>query len=630
MLEIIISTIFIVIAILIFKTKWSRKLTALLSSASFLFISLLSGIFLVADYFTGSGINEAVIFHVIAGLDGAGYKEYSQLLIASIFYLVVVGFITIVIYYLVKSKERSEGIFWKYFAMTLIIVGICIHPASSDIYRLSSYYFINKGNSAPSDYIVSNPKIKNKKNIVYIYLESIERTYFDENLFPGLMPNMEKLEKKALSFTNIWQPYGAAWTIAGMVASQCGIPLVTSSPHSMNGVDQFLPLATCLGDILKQNNYYLSYLAGASLKFQGKGNFYRTHGFDKVRGKNSLSHELSNPDYMSGWGLYDENLFELLKKEYKILSEKHNPFGLFTLNLDTHHPDGIKSKTCEGIVYKDGKNPILNSVHCLDKMVADFIDFIKNTEHADNTLIVINSDHIAHKNTAWDILEKGERRNLFMVIDPSKKLNKKIPKMGTTLDVAPTILALLGAENTDLGFGRNLLSDQKPLIQKKNIFTYLPKQKGFLNKLWDYPQINDNITYNKADETLNIGERTVKTPALFVLDNNSKVKDIIFDFYVFGKKKTLSDRLIKLDYDQSFLWTDKCNKINTLLSIKDSSKESLCMYIGRLGQKNNKFIKLDSSLSLKKDKILKYINNSDISESVKQKRIHSFKTPADS
>lgn len=53
----------------------------------------------------------------------------------------------------------------------------------------------------------------------------------------------------------------------------------------MGGMDIYLPGATCIGDILKHIGYSMTYSGGASLVFGGKGDFYRSHGFDIVRGK---------------------------------------------------------------------------------------------------------------------------------------------------------------------------------------------------------------------------------------------------------------------------------------------------------------------------------------------------------
>lgn len=114
------------------------------------------------------------------------------------------------------------------------------------------------------------------KNLVYIYAESLERTYLDENLFPGLITELKELEQSALSFTGLEQVSGTHWTIAGMVASQCGIPLVTASGgNAMSGIDRFLPGATCLGDVLHTRGYNLIYMGGADNDFAGNKQILR-------------------------------------------------------------------------------------------------------------------------------------------------------------------------------------------------------------------------------------------------------------------------------------------------------------------------------------------------------------------
>jgi phosphoglycerol transferase len=86
----------------------------------------------------------------------------------------------------------------------------------------------------------TNVVANKKKNIVWIYAESLERTYLDTTIFPGLLPHITELEKKSLSFQNIQQSYGTGWTIAGLIATQCGVPLVMSS-QTEETMKEFMP-----------------------------------------------------------------------------------------------------------------------------------------------------------------------------------------------------------------------------------------------------------------------------------------------------------------------------------------------------------------------------------------------------
>ena len=46
-----------------------------------------------------------------------------------------------------------------------------------------------------------------KRNVVFIYAEGLERTYFDETLFPGLINKLRVLESKGTYFTKPCSTY---------------------------------------------------------------------------------------------------------------------------------------------------------------------------------------------------------------------------------------------------------------------------------------------------------------------------------------------------------------------------------------------------------------------------------------
>ena len=126
-----------------------------------------------------------------------------------------------------------------------------------------------------------------------IYAESVEELYFDTDIFGDLLPKIRQLSKNAHRFSNVRQVGGTGWTIAGIVASQCGFPLKVSSHLASNStmasVDKPYPDQTCLADILSGNGYETVYMGGAPLWFAGKGNFLRTHGYKRVFGDEAFT-----------------------------------------------------------------------------------------------------------------------------------------------------------------------------------------------------------------------------------------------------------------------------------------------------------------------------------------------------
>ncbi|SFU03142.1 sulfatase-like hydrolase/transferase [Halomonas saccharevitans] len=599
---------------------------------SFFFIAsmLLYGSFYVANYFTGDGIDESVSFHLNAELGGAGLSEYQGLIYTTILYIAVVLILGFSVFKIIKKQNKNPKVNFIWHATTVFFVAVSFttNPATQDIYYVTSSAFAGEVHSSkedfPEEFIFISPSIEKKKNIVYIYLESVEATYLDEDLFPDLMPNVKKLQQSATTFTNIHEVTHTSWTIAGMAASQCGIPLFSPSHgNSLSGMDLFLPEANCIGDILKNNGYYLGYMGGSDLSFAGKGSFYNSHNFDSVKGKNELSPRLSNSDYMSGWGLYDDSLFAMLKDEYSQLLKGETPFGLFTLTLDTHHPEGHTSKTCENIEYKDGDNPILNSVHCADVLVKDFVEYIENNPSQNGTIIVIASDHDAMKNTAWEDLNKGERRNLFMVIDSaSQEGGGKVNKQGSTLDIAPTLLSYLGTPVDGLGFGRNLNSDTLSLIETKDdINSYLTHQQGVVKYLWSYPELNEGIKYDIGKEgLLLLGDRSVSVPSVIKLNGNANVDEIIFANS--GKKK-LEDYIGEMSVGQDFIWAEDCKVINALIHPDkvDNEKAELCIASGTAGASEISTWGLVDGTSVNHAEIKDALTSVNLSEKLHEQRV---------
>ena len=183
-------------------------------------------------------------------------------------------------------------------------------------------------------------------------------------------------------------------------------------------------------------------------------------------------------------------MLDIILQRINLLNNDKNPFGVFALTLDTHHPNGYISDTCKGKFYQDGSNPILNAVMCADLLVGRFIDNLLISPIFENTTIVVLSDHYALINTASDILNKGNRKNLFMIFDADvnpRKLNMK----GNVFDIGPTVLSLIGTDIKGLGLGRNLFFQES--LQTQDIDKIISLNKKKVLNLWSFPQFDNGF-----------------------------------------------------------------------------------------------------------------------------------------
>ena len=559
------------------------RLRAVIAATLFIHIGLTT-IFFVSDYFTGRGLNEAVIYHSLVGLEGAGFGEYLSITLSALV-LLFGALASSLLYYFYFWRflwtSKKTNVQWLCFALLFLSIGV--HRTTKDIskifYQNIQAHLNQKKNTALFNKLYStqiNPKNETPKNLLFIYAESLENTYFDEKLFPGLTSDLNTLEVD-YKFNDVRQLWATGWTIAGMFGSQCGLPLAIGYNEMLGATESFYGQAFCLGDFLKSQNYYLSFIQGTSVTFSGIKNIFSSHGFDHIQGSETLQPMVSDPNYKTHWGLYDDSLLPIVKEHFSKINREHKRHATFFATMDTHHPDGHYSQSCgDKFKYQDGKNKILNAVHCSQFLISKFIREIQNSDLSKNLLIVIISDHLAMRNSAIDSLEKGERKNLFWIIDPSKSGEAKvISRPASILDIGSTTLDALGFEG-GLGLGRSLLNPKnKTLVEQfREPDLQLQAWRNNVGSLWEMPKITSSDTIEFFGEKLKVKNEYYKYPLVLEIDEDSKVEPS------FGPRiyKTLN----RIDGLAPFLWVDKCDKV-TKTFFKDPIKTSqYCYAIGKL------------------------------------------------
>ena len=560
------------------------------------FISILLFVFYgVAYYFTGNGVTSAVIYFVMYGLAGAGFSEYIWLIFISILSVLLgISFSLWLIFR--KLPKGNKGYVQTCFILFLLCLSLFFNPVIGSIKKLvfrSNEQFVF-GNYAEFHKYYKLPKLKQigeAKNLVFIYAEGLERTYFDETIFPDLIKGLRELETRSVSYTDISQDKYSHHTIGGIVAGQCGLPLISPShANSMSGMDTYLEAATCLGDLLNHEGYHLTYHGGADLNFAGKGQFFLSHKFDEVKGRNELLPKLQNPDYKTGWGLYDDSLVEIAYDKFIELSQTEDKFAMFLLTLDTHHPKGHRSKCCNDVVYKDGTNSILNAVACSDYLISRFIKKIRQSEYSNKTVVVVVSDHLALRNTATKLLKKRDRKNLFIINDPHSVNGIKIDNPGLTLDIGSTVLPFIGYES-EIGFGRDINKIEDPGSRVKDILSNLDKFEPYIMQFWSFPRIKEYIEIDVNQNKLFIDDRSFMLPVLVEL-NNQLETTLKFEFYL-PDKIGLNSHILDMDKDKSFLLIESCHKISNIVDT-EIDYTGFCLLSGKAYQFNT-LIKLTSN-----------------------------------
>lgn len=279
------------------------------------------------------------------------------------------------------------------------------------------------------------------RSLVLIYVESLEASYRQIEDGRALVP-LEEATRSWPALTQYTQVFGTGWTTAGVVSTQCGLPLRPPVGSFFERVNDdvstrsaILVRATCLGDVLAGAGYGNVFLTGSSLSFGGLGEFIGAHGYDKALGREDWIS--SGESEISEWGLTDDRLFARARQELDRLASTSRPFNLTILTIDNHGPDGIINDACRAA----GVSDFLDIVACNARLVADFITYVR--QRAPDATIVVTGDHLVHENPYLQALQALPQRHVYGKILPSD--GKGVWRTDVShFDFFPSILESLG------------------------------------------------------------------------------------------------------------------------------------------------------------------------------------------
>lgn len=354
--------------------------------------------------------------------------------------------------------------------------------------------FIEMNYKDPSNTEISFPE--KKRNLIYIFLESMETTYGDTAaggpITTDFTPELSLLAKENVSFSHTSGkggalPYaGTMWTAASMVAQTAGVTVkvpLTGNEYGENG--SYMPGAITLGDILRDAGYTQTIIMGSDAEFACRYEYFSEHGDYDILDIDALKEAGRLPqDYREWWGFEDEKMFAFAKEELARLSSGEEPFNLTLLTADTHFPDGYGCSSCPDT----HENQYANVISCSSRQVYDFISWVQEQPFYENTTIVLSGDHLTMDPEFLKGVDENYVRTTYNCIINSavEPVNEKNRQFGA-FDMLPTTLAAMGAEieGNRLALGTNLFSGEKTLTEQYGyefLDNELMKESEFYNK----------------------------------------------------------------------------------------------------------------------------------------------------
>lgn len=320
-----------------------------------------------------------------------------------------------------------------------------------------------------------------KRNLIYLYLESMETTFFSEEeggaLDYNVIPELHRLAQENTNFSDndqvggFYAAPGTTWTIGAIVGQTAGIPLKTpvgvgQNDYGSDGV--FLPGVTTLTDVLNANGYNQAIMFGSDAGFGGRLQYYTSHGVQRVFDLHTAQTDGIIPEgyHNNFWGMEDLYLYEYAKQKLTEMAAEEEPFSFTMLTVDTHHVGGFRCALCDDVYHEQYEDVY----SCASKQAVAFIEWIQQQDFFENTTIVIAGDHPSMDGDyMYRNVDTDEKRTVYnCFIHAAAESNHMRNRECSTFDMFPTTLAALGCqiEGERLGLGTNLYSGTPTLMEK--------------------------------------------------------------------------------------------------------------------------------------------------------------------
>ena len=507
------------------------------------------------DYWADLSMDE-IIYHLKSDLNGT---DPHMITLALTRYLLPAALIVCAVFvclWLLRNKKKARDLYVTGIVILDILILLLTKSRLDSEIGLSTYLisqfwngngdFIGENYVDPHEVVLKFPE--KKRNLIYIFLESAEITFADEEnggaFEKNIIPELTELAEKNENFSGdegilngAVSLYGTTWTSGAMFGQSTGLPLkVSINSNRITDEDDFFLKIDAIGNILKDQGYRQELLIGSNKAFAGRDVFYSGHGNYEIRDYYyALDNGLIPDDYFVFWGYEDEKLFEFARNDLLEMSESGQPFNLTMLTVDTHAQEGYKCRLCRD----EFDDQYSNAFACSSRQVAEFVKWIQEQDFYDNTTIVLCGDHPT-MSKAFDavIPEDYTRKTYVCIINPGES----VKDAGTgryreydTFDMFPTTLAALNVEipGNRLGLGVNLYSDEKTLIEElglENAEMQLMRPSAFMESMTNIEITEEMLEKLRNEVVITISENSKRTKVnlteLSYYISNEVVKDV--------------------------------------------------------------------------------------------------------
>jgi phosphoglycerol transferase MdoB-like AlkP superfamily enzyme len=292
----------------------------------------------------------------------------------------------------------------------------------------------------------ANPAGLGKLNVVVVASESFGAEF--SKLYGSQRdwtPEFDRIAQQGVWFRHMYA--SGTRTVRGLEAIATSLPPIPSVSVLRRPGNEGI---ANWGTVMQGQGYKTSFLYGGYGYFDNMNYFFAHNGFE-VRDREQIAKPVR---FENIWGVADEDLFDSALNYYDGLAKAGTPFFSIVMTTSNHKPFTFREGV-PGVKPKGGGRE--SGVRYADFAQGYFLREAQKHAWFDNTLFIIVADHGARVYGREDIPLKSYE--IPMVFYAPKYLRpNRVDALTTQIDIAPTVLNLLGFAYHAPFFGEDVLT----------------------------------------------------------------------------------------------------------------------------------------------------------------------------
>ncbi|MFT6919758.1 MAG: phosphoglycerol transferase MdoB-like AlkP superfamily enzyme [Cognaticolwellia sp.] len=347
------------------------------------------------------------------------------------------------------------------------------------------------------------------KNLVIILEESLGAQFVSSLGGLPLSPEINKLNNEGWAFKNLYAT--GTRSVRGIEAVITGF---TPTPaRAVVKLDKSQHGFFTIASLLAKHNYTTQFIYGGESHFDNMKSFFLGNGFSDIVDFS----DIQKPEFVGSWGASDEDLFKQAHIELTKLNNSNKPFFSFIFSSSNHDPFEIPAGVITPIEYTeeqlsqyDEKELLRHkAIQYADYALGKFITKAKQQPYWQDTIFLVVADHDAR--AFGSDLVPIKNFHIPGVILNSSKQQFSDERVVSQIDLAPTLLSLMGVPNHSPMLGHDLTKPQnsgRAMMQYAENFAYmednevtiLQPQKDPINFSYDFDE--KKLTPKKLNQAL--------------------------------------------------------------------------------------------------------------------------------